>query len=307
MNVLIYGAGIQGSFLAHSLNKGMNHVTLLARGKKKDKLITDGLVLQHTLQRKQTKDQLRVIDTLKADDHYDIIFVTMKYSDFPQVIDSLARNSSSLIVFVGNQVNPAALAAELQKKSLEKKEILFGFQMTGGTNTSNGTTVLHFGKGKMKIGSISSSFTATKRLDTLFAKTDYSWQYEAQMVDWLESHALLIMIQNSYEYVYSAAPKKEKTRSQLDQLAQAMKEAVAVMDHAQIEILPKKQKYLFSHPALTKSLFTIYYQLPISQMVQGDFKEVYYLIRTFMQYSLEKQPTLKELLTQAKEKYEATI
>ncbi|MEG2644448.1 MAG: hypothetical protein RR965_04530, partial [Enterococcus sp.] len=64
---------------------------------------------------------------------------------------------------------------------------------------------------------------------------------------------------------------------------------------------------LFSHPKFTRGLFTIYYGLPISQMVQGDFKEVYHLIDTFMHYSLEKQPVLKALLNQAKEKYEASV
>lgn len=63
MKVLIYGDGIQGSFLAHSLNRGANHVTLLARGNRKDTLIDNGLVLNHSLQRKQTNDQLEVIDT----------------------------------------------------------------------------------------------------------------------------------------------------------------------------------------------------------------------------------------------------
>ena len=51
MRILIYGAGIQGSYLAHSLINGNNDVTLLARGKRKKKLITNGLVLHHSIQR----------------------------------------------------------------------------------------------------------------------------------------------------------------------------------------------------------------------------------------------------------------
>lgn len=306
MKVLIYGAGIQGSFLAHSLNRGANHVTLLARGNRKDKLIDNGLVLNHSLQRKQTNDQLEVIDTLKAADRYDIIFVTMKYSDFPQVIDSLANNNSPLIVFVGNQLDAAALEKIVQEKSRVKKTILFGFQMTGGTNNSNGTTVLRFGKGKMKIGSIKTRFTVQPLLDQLFKHTNYAWEYEVQMDDWLKSHAVMIMIQNSFDYVYDSSNKTKNPR-RLELLAQALKDGNDVLETANIDILPKKQKILFSHPKFTRGLFTIYYGLPINQMVQGDFKEVYHLIDTFMHYSLEKQPVLKALLNQTKEKYEASV
>lgn len=113
MKILVYGAGIQGSYLAHSLLKGNNQVTLLARGSRKKELQTNGLVLTHSLQRKQTKDTLQVIETLQPKDQYELIFVTMKYSDFPTVIDSLAENCSQTILFVGNQIDAAGLEKDL--------------------------------------------------------------------------------------------------------------------------------------------------------------------------------------------------
>ncbi len=100
MRILIYGAGIQGSYLAHSLMKGDNQVTLLARGKRKEELLSDGVVLYHRLQRKLTKDNIRVIEKLRPEDKYDLIFVTMKYSDFPAIIEPLAKNCSQTILFL---------------------------------------------------------------------------------------------------------------------------------------------------------------------------------------------------------------
>ncbi|MFQ7234857.1 MAG: ketopantoate reductase family protein, partial [Enterococcus hulanensis] len=202
MRILIYGAGIQGSYLAHSLMKGDNQVTLLARGKRKEELLSDGVVLYHRLQRKLTKDNIRVIEKLRPEDKYDLIFVTMKYSDFPAIIEPLAKNCSQTILFIGNQLNAAGLEKELQKRSTQQKVIYFGFQMTGGIKTDKGISILRFGKGQLKVGSLTADFKIANRLDTAFNGTNYAWRYEAKMDDWLKSHATMIMVQNSFEYLY---------------------------------------------------------------------------------------------------------
>lgn len=57
MNVLVYGAGVLGSYLAHVLARGGNEVSLLARGKRAEELEKDGLVIRHYFQRKTTVDR----------------------------------------------------------------------------------------------------------------------------------------------------------------------------------------------------------------------------------------------------------
>src|SRR5699024_86767 len=144
-------------------------------------LLTDGLVLYHSLQQKQTKDSIRVIETLHPDDRYDLVFVTMKYSDFPTIIEPLARNNSSTILFIGNQLDAAALEKELQEKSKSPKTIYFGFQMTGGTNTEKGISILRFGKGKLKVGSLHTDFKITQLLNAAFSQSDSTWSYETKI------------------------------------------------------------------------------------------------------------------------------
>lgn len=255
MKILVYGAGIQGSYLAHSLIKGNNQVTLLARGKRKKELLTNGLILHHSLQRKQTKDTVQVIETLQPLDHYDLIFVTMKYSDFPTIIEPLAKNCSSTILFIGNQIDAAGLEKELQQKSKQPKNIYFGFQLTGGMNTDNGITVLRFGKGQMKVGSLHTDFKLTQTLDEAFNGTNYAWSYEAKMDDWLKSHATMVMVQNSFEYLYDFSAATIRKKADLSTLAHALKESVELLAANGREILPKAQNNLFQRPALAK-LFT---------------------------------------------------
>lgn len=304
MKILVYGAGIQGSYLAHSLIKGNNQVTLLARGKRKKELLTNGLVLHHSLQRKQTKDTVQVIETLQPLDHYDLIFVTMKYSDFPTVIEPLAKNCSSTILFIGNQIDAAGLEKELHQKSKQPKDIYFGFQLTGGMNTDNGITVLRFGKGKMKVGSLHTDFKLTQTLDEAFNGTNYAWNYEAKMDDWLKSHATMVMVQNSFEYLYDFSAATIRKKADLSTLAHALKESVELLAANGREILPKAQNNLFQRPALAKLFYTLYYRLPISKMVQGNFKEVYELIAAFEHYQIRTSPQLDPVLQAAKDKYE---
>lgn len=304
MRILIYGAGIQGSYLAHSLKKGDNQVTLLARGKRKEELLSDGVVLYHRLQRKLTKDNIRVIEKLQPEDKYDLIFVTMKYSDFPAIIEPLAKNCSQTILFIGNQLNAAGLEKELQKRSTQQKAIYFGFQMTGGIKTDKGISILRFGKGQLKAGSLTADFKITNMLDTAFNGTNYVWRYEAKMDDWLKSHATMIMVQNSFEYLYDFSAAAIRRSGELSTLPQALKEGTERLEASGHEILPKGQNFLFQHPTLSNLFYTLYYRLPISQMVQGDFKEVQQLIIDFEQYQTKASPKLDSLLQAAKEKYE---
>ena len=96
MKILIYGAGVQGSYLAHVLScNELNEVTVLARGQRAEEIQENGIVIKHYLQRKKTKNKVHVIKKLEENDIYDLIFVKMKYNDFPTVLTTLAENKST--------------------------------------------------------------------------------------------------------------------------------------------------------------------------------------------------------------------
>jgi len=106
MRVLVYGAGVVGSYLAHYLYKSGKDITLLARGSWYNKIHEDGLIIRHTLQLKTTKDHINVIDSLFPDDVYDIVFVVVQYCQLADIIPILAANRSKTLVFIGNNADP---------------------------------------------------------------------------------------------------------------------------------------------------------------------------------------------------------
>ncbi|MCD7834452.1 MAG: hypothetical protein LUH00_10795 [Lachnospiraceae bacterium] len=93
--ILIYGAGVIGYELAHMLCK-KNDVTLLSRGKWKEIIDKNGLVIRHYVQRKTTVDRLKTINALEPDDKYNLIFVVMQASQLPEVVPIIAKNASPI-------------------------------------------------------------------------------------------------------------------------------------------------------------------------------------------------------------------
>lgn len=68
MKILIIGAGVLGSNLAHSIKKD-NNITILARNKTYEKLKNKGLIIKHKLKGK-TIDHFNIINKLEKNDIY---------------------------------------------------------------------------------------------------------------------------------------------------------------------------------------------------------------------------------------------
>lgn len=102
MKILIIGAGVLGSNLAHSLKKG-NDITILAINKTFENLKKNGLIIKHKFGKK-TVDYFNIINKLDENDIYDVIFVVTRFSSLDSVVPIIENNKSKNIVFVGNNM-----------------------------------------------------------------------------------------------------------------------------------------------------------------------------------------------------------
>ena len=84
MKILIIGAGVLGSNLAHSLKKG-NDVTILAINKTFEDKKKNGLVIKHKFGGK-TVDHFNIINKLDENDIYDVIFIVTRFSSLDSVV-----------------------------------------------------------------------------------------------------------------------------------------------------------------------------------------------------------------------------
>ena len=130
MRILVYGAGVQGCQLAHSLAQNKkNVVTLLARGEWKEVIDQKGLTIRHMLQRKTTVDRMRTTDVLAPEDVYDLVFVTVQAGQLADVLPILKANRSQYFIFVGNDPYAQEMLQAMQRPV---DKIAFGFQNNAG-------------------------------------------------------------------------------------------------------------------------------------------------------------------------------
>lgn len=208
MKILIYGAGVIGCELAHVLCKAGRHVTVVARGKWKDNLEGNGLVIKHYPQFYTSIDKVNVTDELRPQDIYDLIFVTMQYGQIEEVIPKLAANKSKRIVLVGNNMSAKETEASL-KAVCSNKEIAFGFQASSGRREEKRVISIHKGIG-MTVGAAEGNISCEfkKELIKAFKKVNYRLTWQSDMDAWLKCHMLFMLPMSYMCYASGGSLKK---------------------------------------------------------------------------------------------------
>ena len=282
MRVLVLGPGVLGSYLAHSLLKAGNDVTILARGKRYEQLSDNGLVIKHYFQKKTTVDRINVISELKKDDIYDLIFVVMKYNQLPSALLTIANNLSENIILIGNNANPKRTEADIQKLSKSKKNIGFGFQTSAGIREDSGRVLSIHGKGNITLGDLNGDLSLQQTVKKVFG-THYKVTIEKDIKAWLLTHYVFILPMNSLLYINDFNAKKiSKSNVSLIKMVEATNEGLKVLKENGIDIIPRSLGKLISDYKKLYYLFMkIYFKLPMNKFVSGGFDEILALYNDF--------------------------
>ena len=230
MRILIIGAGVLGSNLAHSIKKG-NDVTILARNKTYKNLKNNGLIIKHKLE-KRSVDHFNVIDKLDENDIYDVIFVVSRFSSLDSIVKIIENNKSKNIVFVGNNMN-----AE-KYMNIKDKNILFAFFMAAGKKYDGYINSICLNK--IEIGRTDGKDISNEFIKSIFKETKIKLTIENKMNDYLKTHAcaVLPLVFASYKVDGNLKLlKKDKEYSLL--IMDAIIEGYDVLKKLGYEILPK--------------------------------------------------------------------
>ena len=232
MKILIIGAGVLGSNLAHSLKKG-NDITILARNKTYETIKNNGLIIKHKFSKK-TVDNFKVIDKLEENDIYDCIFVVSRYSSLDSIVPILKNNQSKNIIFVGNNIT-----AE-KYMYIEDKNVLFAFFMAAGKKCDGYINSICLNKieiGRTDGGDISNDF-----IRKIFKETKIKVNIDNKMNDYLKSHAcaVLPLVFASYK-VNGNLKLLKKDKEYSLKIMGAIIEGYNVLKILGYEILPKNE------------------------------------------------------------------
>ena len=283
MKILVFGAGVQGSYLAHALVRGRNDVTVLARGKRAEQLMKDGVVIRHYFQHKNTVNEVKVIQELQPEDLYDLIFVVMKYNDFLSVLPILAENQSRNIVLVGNNADAHGMQNILQEKSDVAKNIIFGFQISGGLREESGRIICIRGGGQLILGNLDGEITIKPLLEKAFKYVKFKLAYHDDMDAWLKSHIVTIVALNSVGYLYDGDLKKlSKDKKLLKQAISVMDEGFHILEQLGYTITPANQvNFIRRHRQSVYYGLKIMHKLPFMQLMNGSYSEIAALFDSF--------------------------
>ena len=230
MRILIIGAGVLGSNLAHSIKKG-NDVTILAKNETYEKLKNNGVIIKHKLGKK-TVDHFNVIEKLEENDIYDIIFIVLRFSSLHSIIPAIENNKSKNIIFVGNNIS-----AE-KYMNIKNKNILFAFFMAAGKKCDGYINSICLNK--IKIGRVDGKDTSNEFIKSIFKETKIKVVIENKMNDYLKAHvcAVLPLVFACYRVNGNLKLlKKDKEYSLL--IMDAIIEGYDVLKKLGYEILPK--------------------------------------------------------------------
>ena len=233
MKSLVFGAGVLGCNLARNLFRAGKNVTLLARGKWAEEIRKNGLRIKDRFSLCTSVSSIPVVTELAPDAQYDVIFVVLRYTQLDSVLDTLRANRTKNIVFVGNNVQTRALAAELPDKN-----VLFAFALSAGHREAD--RVVSIDLKKTTIGQLAGAASNKQLIERIFSGTKYKVVYEPNMEDYLLCHAAFVMPAAFACYKTDGGLKKLKgDTAYLERLIDANIEGYRAIRNAGHAILPK--------------------------------------------------------------------
>ena len=192
MRLLIFGAGVLGTFYAAKLQAFGHDVTILARGRRAVQVRNDGLVVQER-GRGCLRARPSVIETLGPDQSYDYVLVLVRNDQVESVLPSLAANKAtpSLVFMFNNLAGPQRLI-----DVLGRERVVLGFPGAAGERAADGTvvaTVLPALIQKTTFGELDGRRTPRVRLlAAALQEAGFPTAISSNMDAWLKTHAALV-------------------------------------------------------------------------------------------------------------------
>jgi glyoxylase-like metal-dependent hydrolase (beta-lactamase superfamily II) len=255
--VLVFGAGVIGSYLAHVLLEAGNHVTVLAREERADSLRKNGLVIEHHLQRRITRDTVEAVTDVKGRS-FDAAFVVMPCHRLRQALPQIRELKTNVLVLVGNNTAPAEAEREL-KEAEGIGKILFGFQRTGGRKEKDRFVCERFGGGWMDLGLLHGRTGPKLRkwMEKLFEGTSYKLNWQEDMEAYLICHPAAVLPIAYLAYICEGN-LRSSTKDQRRMMVDASHEAYEALKAEGIPICPEGDDRFYEKGMRGKAMQLLY-------------------------------------------------
>ena len=273
MKVLIYGAGVLGSYLAHEWMAAGHEVTLLARGKRLEDLKKHGLVIRHHMQRTTTADHPQLVEELGPEDAYDAVAAVMQKPQMEAILPILAANRRcGLFLLIGNNGEAEKTQERFLSLSEGKPTVLYGFLAAGGRREGEKVVCIRREKPSLTLGSVPAGTDCPTILTPLFEKVNVQLKYAADMGAWLKYHiAMILPICYAIHWAGGSMKRLGLSRRMFLTGVKGIGEAIRVLESLGIPNEPPTDDASLKNPAFKlRLLLRIICLLPMGKLMAGD-------------------------------------
>jgi len=239
VNILVYGAGVLGSFYAARLKESGQNVSVLARGNRLVELQKFGIIQENSNTGKSKTTYIKVTDSLGPDDVYDLIIVLVRKNQLIDILPSLAANrcTPNVLFMVNNAAGPHEIIA-----ALGRERVLLGFAGAGGTREGQiiRGTILPGYLQPTCVGELDGQSTLrVRQIAEILKSAGFPTVIRKNMDAWLKTHAALVSpvanaIYMSGGSIYRLAHTKENVKI----MVHAIREGFKVLHSLDIPITP---------------------------------------------------------------------
>ncbi len=241
MRLLIFGAGVLGTFYAAKLQAVGHDVTVLARGRRAVQIRDHGLMVQER-GRGCLRARVSVIEALEPGQFYDYVLVLVRNDQVESVLPLLAANKAapSLVFMFNNLAGPQRLI-----DMLGRERVVLGFPGAAGERAPDGTvlaTVLPALIQKTTLGELDGRATPRVRLlAAALQQAGFPTAISSNMDAWLKTHVALVSPIADAFYAAGADLKVlANSRLQVTAMLLAIRKALAALRAHGLPVTPAR-------------------------------------------------------------------
>jgi len=244
MKILIYGAGVLGSLYGGYLHYSGQDVTLLARGRRYQDLMSHGLVLHDVSSNEWIYFHVPSIDALDLNEAFDVILVFVRRQQVNEVLSNLAayRHPATILVM---SANPSGY--EPWGELVGRDRLLVGYAGAGGRREGH---VVHYrivspALQRTLVGEIDGARSArVRRLVSIFKSAGFPSAVSADILALQRCHIAWVCTLANALYVAGTGKALAQDGVLLRLLLQAMREGVRALRSLGVQISPFELRLL---------------------------------------------------------------
>ncbi len=245
--ILVFGAGVLGSYYAAMLQGGGHDVTVVARGQRYLDVKEHGIVIEHYSSKERTTAKVKVLDRMPAEDCYDFCLVLVQKSQLSQALQELAVNDQipAFLVMGNNAEGPQAII-----EALGRERVLLGFPNAGGEREGHIIRLMPIKIKGITIGELDGTISERlKNIAGAFKDGKIKVEYSRKMDAWLRYHvAIVAPLANALFMAGSCNYKLARNPQIIKKWLQGVREAFRVLKAHGFPVEPSAFKFIFGMP-----------------------------------------------------------